>query len=63
MGDDIWKTFCENYEKKNIKDDYNIGYFDKSWPFLVISSTALTINIITIFTHTYKSLKLKYLKI
>ncbi len=59
MGD-FWSDVCENYiNEKIINDQINIGYFDMKWPFMVIPSLALLINLITLTTGLIKMFKNK----
>ncbi len=59
MGD-FWSNVCENYINEKITNDQiNIGYFDRKWPFMVIPSLALLINLITLTTGLFKMFKNK----
>jgi hypothetical protein len=60
MKDDFWSRVCANYQNDKITNDHiNIGYFDIKWPFIVIPSLALILNLIALTTGLYKNIKNK----
>lgn len=54
----FFDRICENYKDDSIKD-LNIGFAHSSWPFILLPSLALSLNIFIIITHVRKNLSAK----
>jgi hypothetical protein len=58
MGEDsFFDTVCQNYIDDTLKDDFNIGFSHMRWPFIVLPSFAMTLNLFIIFTHIRKGIE------
>jgi hypothetical protein len=54
-GDDFFGLACSRNFKIDADDSINIGYSHQSWPFYVIPSLSLLLNISVIITHYRRS--------